>query len=212
MNGAGRTDRGAHATGQVASFPLPEGSDLEAIANGIAERNREEIEVRALALAPAGFHARTDASAKTYVYRLWRRELGGDDTPSNAWSVGGVHALGPMQDALRALVGTHDFRAFATPSGFERASTVRHLVRADLEEDGPLITVTLQADAFLYKMVRNVVRAAVRVGEGKRSADWIRDVLESQDRSGSPGAAPASGLTLERVHYPHPLFGDDGEG
>ena len=130
--------------------------------------------------------------------------IGEDEAPRDTWSVGGVRDLPGMQRALDSLVGAHDFAAFATPAKFERASTVRTVTRADLYEDGPAVVLTFAADAFLHKMVRNLVRA---VG--------IADALAAGDREASPGAAPASGLTLAHVGYPFPLFGakvDDASG
>ncbi|MEL6906539.1 MAG: hypothetical protein AAFP22_14100, partial [Planctomycetota bacterium] len=194
---------------------LEDGEDPAELFAQVAGRGDGSLEVYDVVRAPDGFHARKDAVSKTYVYCLWRRELGEDEAPRDTWSVGGVRDLPGMQRALDSLVGAHDFAAFATPAKFERASTVRTVTRADLYEDGPAVVLTFEADAFLHKMVRNLVRAVVRVGEGKWSHRWIADALAAGDREASPGSAPASGLTLAHVGYPFPLFGakvDDASG
>lgn len=205
VEGAGRTDRGAHAEGQVASFDVP-GADPADLLNELRAAAPGDLTVRELVRVHAEFHARKDARGKTYRYDLWLRDEGADPAPERRWSVGGPIDVAAMEAALGPLVGTHDFASFATKAGFERASTVRTLRRATLERDGPLVTLRFTADGFLYKMVRSLVRLVLRVGEGKRTPEDVAAILAARDRARSPGSAPASGLTLERVLYDAPLF------
>lgn len=209
VEGAGRTDRGAHARGQVASFDLPPGVDAGSLAGAL--RCPAGLEVREVVAAPPGFHARESAVGKTYRYALWLRDEGGPDAPADAWSVGGVHDLEGMRAALASLVGTHDFATFASQTRHAPRSTVRTLRRADLAADGPLVRITLEADGFLYKMVRNLVRAVVKVGEGREEPLHVADQLGARDRRAATGSAPASGLTLVRVLYDPPLFAAEAD-
>lgn len=202
--GAGRTDRGAHAIGQVASFDLAADVDASALAGRL--RCADGLDVREVVRVPEGFHARESATGKTYRYSLWLRDVGGDEAPADAWSVGGVTDLDGMREALASLVGTHDFATFGSPTRHDQRSTERTLRRAELEADGARVAITLEADGFLYKMVRNVVRAVVKVGEGREDARHVADQLGARDRRAATGSAPASGLTLVHVHYDPPLF------
>jgi tRNA pseudouridine38-40 synthase len=210
VDGAGRTDAGAHALGQVASFEVPAGHALEEALLRARASAAPGLEIRELRQVPAAFHARMDATGKTYRFALWRRELGGPDAPADAWSVGHVQRIREMRRALAHLVGEHDFTTFATPAGFERATHVRTIRRAELREDGPRLEFEFEADSFLYKMVRNLVRALVKVGEGRRDAESIRVALAARDRRAAQGTAPATGLTLVRVHYASPIFAAEG--
>ncbi len=100
-----------------------------------------------------------------------------------------------------AFLGKLDFASFATKPNFKQATTVRHLQHIELRAEVPLIEITMRADGFLYKMVRNIVRAIVKVGEGRTSLAQLKQIIAAQDRSSAPGSAPASGLYLEAVAY-----------
>ena len=218
IEGAGRTDRGAHAEGQVASVDAPPGNTAEYfgeapvdILNGLLP---PDVRVRAMAEVPGDFHARRSALGKTYRYALWLRDQTEREAPPHTWSVGGDIDTAAMKHAASMLLGTHDFGSFATKKHGGHGDTTRTMERVSLElpeTGGPLVHLHFEAEGFLYKMVRSIVRAILRVGEGRWSTEDLAAALEAKDRSRSPGSAPASGLTLESVRYAADLFPLDSE-
>ena len=117
-----------------------------------------------------------------------------------------------MIGACSVIVGKHDFCSFATRPNFKQKSTIRTVRLAEISHELPVITFDIRADGFLYKMVRNIVRAIVKVGEGRYTRDDLRRILEKKDRKASPGTAPASGLYLERVYYSQYELDEDARG
>ncbi len=205
VRGAGRTDRGAHARGQVASARIPQSDDLEALADGLRERLPEAVSVSDLREVPKDFHPRYGATGKRYVYVIHNHPALPPEDEGRVWHVPGALDVDAMRMVLPLLVGRHDFSSFATKVNYERDSSERTVTRFSVEHEGPRITFTVEADGFLYKMVRNLVRAVVKVGEGRLDASGLRGVLEAKDRHAAPGTAPASGLTLDAVFFEETL-------
>lgn len=204
--GSGRTDRGAHATGQVATVLLPSDAAADEI---VARLNRAllgDVVIRAARQVPEDFHALASARCKTYRYVLWVDAPLPPERDRKVWTVRGPLDVPAMSRAMTHLVGRHDFATFATPAKFERSSTVRTIARAEVSAELPTIELTFEADGFLYKMVRNLVRAVVKVGEGRKTPADIPKMLAARDRKAAAGSAPASGLYLDAVHYEPPLF------
>ncbi|MDB2576407.1 tRNA pseudouridine(38-40) synthase TruA [Planctomycetota bacterium] len=206
IEGAGRTDRGAHALGQVATVELPGAASEEEIVTRLNEAMEGDVIVEEARHVPAGFHARKDSVSKVYRFAIWNEEELPVELERRVWHVHGKLDVDAMAFALGALEGEHDFSSFASSGGFERKNSVRHLRTCTLGAEGPLVEMSFEADGFLYKMVRNMVRAVVRVGEGKRRAEDMLEVLAAKDRKAAPGSAPASGLYLDQVYYERPLF------
>lgn len=204
--GSGRTDRGAHASGQVASVALPAELDERELAERLNAALPDDIAVEQVRRVPEDFHACDSALGKTYRYVLWVDERPPPERELRVWSVRGPLSVRAMRAALDGLVGEHDFATFATSAGFERSSTVRTLQRATLSASLPEIALTFEADGFLYKMVRNLVRAVVKVGEGRAQPGDIAKLLAARDRQAAPGSAPASGLHLDAVRYDPAVF------
>jgi tRNA pseudouridine38-40 synthase len=209
VTGAGRTDRGAHAEGQVASCELPtqlEGGQPatpEAIEAALNAALSADIRVSAVERVDPTFHARSSATGKRYRYEIHR---GSGECPAElsgrVWWVKTPLDVTAMRRCCDVLRGEHDFCSFATRSNFVPTSTVRQLRVLELEGDAaPRLTVLLEADSFLYKMVRNIVRALVKVGEGRSDRAKLAQILAARDRQAAPGTAPASGLYLDRVFY-----------
>ncbi len=206
--GAGRTDTGVHARGQVASFDLPrdiEPGDLARALNGLLA---EDVRVIEAAHAPLGFHARKSARTKLYRYVL---DTGGIALPSRRRSVGYVPwtlDAPAVAAAARLYVGRHDFASLASSGGSVK-TTVRNVTRSDVEfvarRDGVdgerTLLYEVEADGFLRKMVRSMVGGLVAVGRGALTVEALTRALEARDRRAWPPPAPASGLTLVRVDY-----------
>lgn len=196
IHGAGRTDAGVHAEGQVAHFDVPEGArriPLAGLTRALNDRLPEDVRVTEASVAEPGWHARFSASGKVYRYRLRR----GLFLPPHA---GLVEALArerldveAMRLAASALVGRRDFARFrVTGGGVE--STVRSLRRLDVTEEGPVLVVTAEADGFLRGMVRRLVGTLREAGRG-------RFPPPSAYENAGP-TAQARGLTLAEVLYP----------
>ncbi len=215
VQGAGRTDRGVHAEGQVISVELPGGLGDDALAQ-LNAALPADIRARLLAVAPAGFHARTSAVGKRYRYEIVQGEQLAPQLDGRVWHATRALDVSAMKAAAAALVGEHDFATFASPIRSKKRgrghakSTVRHLRRFDVSAEGDRITLVLEADSFLYKMVRNLVHAVARVGEGRDTVAQLRAALAAKDRQAASGAAPASGLYLDEVFYGEPAAGAAG--
>ncbi|MCH9688946.1 MAG: tRNA pseudouridine(38-40) synthase TruA [Deltaproteobacteria bacterium] len=201
VRGAGRTDRGAHANGQVASASLPAGIDIPRSLSALRKALPADIRALSLEPMPEDFHARSSAVAKHYRYVILNAAQCPQAERGRVWHVPGPLDVDAMREALPIFVGAHDFGSFATKPKHDQRSTVREVKRFELHVDGPTIEFSIYADGFLYKMVRNIVRAVVKVGEGRYDLERLRQILGARDRKAAPGTAPASGLYLERVFY-----------
>jgi len=198
---AGRTDAGVHALGQVASFTL-----VRDIAPGVVLRSLNaklppEIRVRSAEDAPAAFHARFAATAKTYRYRLWNADVLDPFERAYAWHVPGSLDVAAMAEAARFVEGEHDFAAFQTVGG-AAGPTTRAISRSTVSACGDgLLTYEVTGDGFLRHMVRAIVGTLLEVGRGRRRPEWMRDVIASRDRAQAGRTAPPHGLFLLRVDY-----------
>jgi tRNA pseudouridine38-40 synthase len=196
---AGRTDAGVHATGQVAHGDLPGlPADLVRRLAGVLPR---DLRVSSARVVPAAFDARFAALWRRYLYRISDAD-GGVDPLRRQYTLAWPRPLdaAAMADAAKQLVGLHDFAAFCRRR--EGATSIRTLVRLDVERDGDGITCTVEADAFCHSMVRSLVGALLAVGEGRHPVDWPASLLVRDRRADEVPVAPAHGLTLVAVGYP----------
>ena len=206
VQGSGRTDRGAHANGQVATVALAPGLETERALEALNARLPDDIRILEFAEAPPGFHARDAAVSKTYRYVIWNAPACPAAKVGRVWHIPGRLDVAAMRQACPAFLGQLDFASFATRPNFKQATTVRHLQHIDLRAEGPQIEITMRADGFLYKMVRNIVRAIVKVGEGRTSLSQLNQIIAAKNRRAAPGTAPASGLYLDAVAYDPPAI------
>jgi tRNA pseudouridine38-40 synthase len=205
--GAGRTDAGVHALGQVVSFEAdgsePEGGALLRSLNALVG---EGIVVTGVREAPTGFSARHSAVGREYRYRLVPGPVPPLFLAGSAWWVKGTLDLRAMRRAAESLVGEHDFRSFCVTASAEGIRTHRRLDVVDIapavEMGEHAIVVRVTGNAFLHSMVRVIVGSLVEVGLGRRPAEWIAEVLSARDRAAAGPTAPAHGLTLWHVSYP----------
>ncbi len=211
VHGAGRTDAGVHALGQVASFTLAATSTAAVVQRALNNHLPDAVRIVSAEDAPASFHARFGAKSKTYRYRIWNADVASPFEQSYAWLVRGPLAFDAMQAAARPLEGRHDFAAFQAADGTQR-TTEREVFASRLvaEADDParpgrssgrLITYEISGSGFLRHMVRAIAGTLVEVGCGRRGSEWMSEVLASRDRTGAGPTAPAHGLFLVRVDY-----------
>jgi tRNA pseudouridine38-40 synthase len=208
VTGAGRTDAGVHALGQVASFSLVR-DDItpDVVVRSLNAKLPQEIRVNAAERVPASFHARFNAKSKRYRYRLWNADVLNPFERAYVWHVPGALDILAMAEAARFIEGRHDFAAFQTVGGAggptERTITLSTITSGEARAASPegLITYEIEGDGFLRHMVRAIVGTLMEVGRGRRPPEWMRDVIASRDRAQAGRTAPAHGLFLVRVDY-----------
>jgi tRNA pseudouridine38-40 synthase len=203
---AGRTDTGVHATGQVAAFDLDwnhaDGDLLRALNANLPA----DVAARDARIAPPEFHPRFDATSRRYRYRLFCQPVRNPLREKFAWRVWPEIDSDSLQDVAPLFVGQHDFASYGTPPR-AGGSTVRTVMNTSWQAKDDEWHFEVQANAFLYRMVRRLVFVQVVVAQGKISVDDVASSLAEQaeelERSELPsGLAPAHGLTLVEVFYP----------
>ena len=199
IDGSGRTDAGVHAAGQVASFHAPM-RPIETILPRLRHLLPEDIGAMALDYAPERFHARLNATEKTYVYRVWNSAQPDVFERRFRVQVQQPLELAAMERAAAQLIGTHDFRSFCANKQLKKSS-VRTLKRLQLLREGDELRFCLTADGFVHHMVRIIVGTLLEIGQGKRPAEVIERILAARCRETAGETAPAKGLCLMEVRY-----------
>lgn len=200
VSGAGRTDAGAHALGQAASFDLSREMPAPEVMAYLNRYLPKDIAVVACREAPPRFHARLNAREKEYRYDIRTDSVPDVFARRYQYALGEQLDVPAMRRAAALLCGTHDFAAFCTRAN-EKKSTVRTIKRISLDERGGVLRITFVGDGFLYNMARILAGTLVEVGQGRRAAEGIPAVLSSKKRENAGFTAPAQGLTLVRVTY-----------
>jgi tRNA pseudouridine38-40 synthase len=200
VHGAGRTDSGVHAAGQVASFRLRHERACALLQRALNGNLPFDIRVLDAARAGDDFNARFDARSKTYRYQIYVAEVMSPFLRRYAWHY--PYPLDPDRLAAdgRTLLGTHDFSAF-TVSSSEVKSHVRTITAVDLETSGPCWQMTFTGNGFLRYMVRTMVGALLDANRGRLKAGSIAALLNSRERRLAGASAPAEGLTMVKVEY-----------
>ena len=201
VSGSGRTDAGAHAAGQVASFRAETALGAAQILRELRRYLPEDIGVLSLEEAPPRFHARLSATGKTYRYRVWNSAAPNVFERRYVYHMPEPLDLAAMERAASDLLGTHDFLAFCSNKHLKKSS-VRTITELQIQRIGPEIRFTVTGDGFLYNMVRILVGTLLEVGLHRREADGIPAILESRRRENAGETAPARGLCLMEVFYP----------
>ncbi len=198
--GAGRTDAGVHARGQVANFhtasPIPPRKWPEALNAHLPE----DIAVLSAEEASLEFHAQFAATSKVYLYRILNREGRSALEGGRSHLVRSPLDVPAMKEGAKALDGTHDFRSFGSEMS-RKEQTVRTVFSLEVLSAPPFVEFLVHGDGFLYNQVRSMVGTLLPVGLGKRPPAWVREVLEARDRSKAGANVPAKGLTLVEVRY-----------
>jgi tRNA pseudouridine38-40 synthase len=228
--GAGRTDAGVHALGQVASFKLANTITERDLLRALNAKLPEDVRVLSTEVAAPGFNARFSARSKVYRYRVSNTLVMSPFQRRFAWHISRKLDLAAMNEAARELIGEHDFACFqaqAAPSRSERnrsearwllgereraentkkvTTSTRTMTRSDWTEEaaaggGRILSYEIEGTGFLKYMVRTVVGTLIEVGDGRRTPASVRDLLGSRNRAAAGPTAPASGLYLVRVDY-----------
>ena len=216
--GAGRTDAGVHALGQVAAFTLTRTIAADVVVRALNVRLPLSVRVLAAEEVPPDFHPQFAATSKTYRYRIWNSDVVSPFERLYAWHLFGALDAAAMNEAARMLEGTHDFAAFQA-AGSDVATTEREIFSsrviaglnpatavgtesgAGLQPCDPLIVYEVAGSGFLRHMVRIVVGSLVDVGRGRQPVEWIGAAIASRDRTVAGPTAPPHGLFLVGVDY-----------
>ena len=200
--GAGRTDAGVHACGQVAHVDLVKGLRPDKLRDGTNHHLGDEtISVLSAEVVDDDFHARFAADYRTYLYRVIDRRPKLALDRGRAWRVPQSLDAEAMDRAAQALLGQHDFTTFRDLQ-CQAKSPVKTVDEIAVEREGAEIHIHVGARSFLHRQVRSFVGSLVEVGRGKRTEGWIADILAARDRTTCGPVAPPDGLYLMRVDYP----------
>jgi tRNA pseudouridine38-40 synthase len=209
--GASRTDAGVHALGQVAHVQTSTGIPAANLQRAIGQRLPGDVALVRIADVPLAFHATRHALSKLYTYRIHndtRRPVEGL-AARYAWHVWHALDLERMRAGAAALIGTHDFAAFAS-SGCTRRTTVRTIYRFAIQRRYDAMLVHVEGDGFLYNQVRNMVGTLVEVGRGHWPPERVAEILALGDRQQAGPMAPPHGLCLAWIKYPPERSLSDG--
>jgi len=199
LQGAGRTDAGVHALGQVAHLDLKEASlTPETLLARLNDQLPHDINILSLEEADARFHARHHAVARSYVYHLSTRRTA--LAKPYVWWVKNVLDVVAMQQAAASLQGFHNFASFTEDSPEDKSTTVE-LLECSVQAHGALLDVHVVGSHFLWKMVRRMVGVLVEIGRGNMPVEQAADFLKTYSRAPAKLTAPSSGLFLDKIYY-----------
>jgi tRNA pseudouridine38-40 synthase len=201
LYGAGRTDAGVHAAGQVAHLDVVTPLAAPVLCQRLNDELPADINILSAAPVPHRFHARHDAISRSYLYQISRRRTA--FAKQYVWWVKDPLATARMREAASHFVGMRDFRSFAHDDEAERdsKSTLVLVDRLDIVEEGNLILIGIEGSHFLWKMVRRIVGLLVQVGRGSLDVAPAVECLRSPSELPAKSTAPPSGLFLVRVYY-----------
>ena len=202
---AGRTDAGVHAFGQVVNFFTDGRIDVDKIPIAASTVLPADIVVREAREVDKYFSALHSAKSKIYLYRILRGIASNPFINRFAWHIFRPLDVSAMREALKLLIGTHDFSSFKASGGAPNMNPIRTLYDAELVEEnffgGEILTIKIHASGFLYHMARNIVALVVAVGRHRISLDEFKKIFAACDRNLVPATAPACGLCLQEVFY-----------
>lgn len=202
--GAGRTDAGVHALGQVAHVDIARDTTADTVRDALNAHLRPwPVAILKAEPAAPGFHARFSATGRRYLYRIVCRRAPLTLARGRAWHLQVQLDAAAMHDAAQALTGCHDFTTFRA-TGCQAKSPVKTLDRLDVQEEGEGIAIRAAARSFLHHQVRSMVGSLKLVGEGKWTAGELRAALTARDRTACGPLAPPEGLYLTAVVYGAP--------
>ncbi|MDP2942666.1 MAG: tRNA pseudouridine(38-40) synthase TruA [Candidatus Omnitrophota bacterium] len=196
----GRTDAGVHALGQIANFKTASHILLYKLQRGLNSVLPKDIVIKEIREAPLKFHSRFDARSKVYTYTILNGPAPAAISRNYVHHVPYKLNFGLMRREARCLVGKHDFKSFQAADKVERSS-IRTIKRLDIKKAGNSIKITVEADGFLYNMVRNIIGTLVEIGRGRLKPGSMGKILKAKNRKLAGPTAPAKGLCLTEVKY-----------
>jgi len=200
VHGASRTDAGVSALGQVALFEIDSPIPTENFTDAINDRLPREIVVTSAEEAPGGFDLFGSVKSKLYRYTIYLGRYRPVLRLNQCWHISKKLDAAAMNRAAQLLVGTKDFKSFASAAD-RRESSVRTIFRCDVTDEDKWIYVNVEGDGFLYNMVRNIVGTLVEVGVGRWKPEKINEILETKNRTAAGRLAPPQGLCLIWIKY-----------
>jgi len=203
--GAGRTDAGVHAQGQVVSFRTGSSHSRQTFVDGLNYYLPKDIAVKAAHKVNDSFNVRRHAVRREYNYYILNSLTRSPLRRGFSCLITGHLNIDAMNEACQALIGEHDFASFASSLGAGIKSTVRRVYRAKVSRDGEMVVFNMVANSFLTHQVRNTVGALIRVGLGRMTGDDFRSIMEAKEPSLAGPTALARGLCLMQVEYPYPF-------
>lgn len=201
VQGAGRTDAGVHATGQVAHLTLQKPRPVRKLCDALNYHLRPDpVAVLAVEEVDESFHARFDATGRAYRYIIQTRRAHLTFDRGLIWRIPFEIDVHAMQEAANYLIGEHDFSTFRD-AACQAKSPVKTLDTLEVFRLADRVEITTTARSFLHRQVRSITGSLVEVGRGMRDPSWMKEILEARDRTACGPVAPADGLYLERVMY-----------
>ncbi len=200
VNGASRTDAGVSALGQVANFIVDSPIPTENFVKAINHRLPRDIVITEVVEVDLDFDASGSAKSKLYRYTIFTGKNRNVLKTRNCWHRPNRLDVAAMDAAAQILVGTHDFKSFAAAAD-KRESSIRTVTQCKVTQEEKWIYIDIEADRFLYNMVRNIVGTLVEIGRGRWKPENIKEILEAKDRTAAGPTAPPEGLCLMEIRY-----------
>ncbi len=202
---ASRTDAGVHAKGQVVSFRTKSTLPPQTFVNGLNYYLSKDIAIKAAYKVDDSFNVRRDAVSREYKYYILNSLTRSPIREGFSYRVGGHLDIEVMNQACQTLIGEHDFISFASSMEIGIKNTVRRVYQAEIEKDGDFAVFNMIANSFLTHQVRNTVGTLIRVGLGRMKVNQFCSIMETKKPGQGGPTAPARGLCLMQVNYPHPF-------
>jgi tRNA pseudouridine38-40 synthase len=199
LHGSGRTDAGTHAVGQVANFKTKSNIPGYNLVQAINTYLPKDIVVRSAKKVPEKFHSRYSAKSKIYCYTILNSNIKNAIGRDYCLHYGASLDIEKMQKASKVLMGKHDFSTFKSKS--DVISSVRTIMKLEIKKKGKFLMFTIEADGFLYKMVRSIVGTLLEVGKGKMTIAEFKKIVKSGIRAKAGNTVAANGLCLLKVKY-----------
>jgi len=200
VKGASRTDAGVSALGQVATFLIESKIPTENLVKAINHRLPRDIVVTEAVEVEQAFDASASAKSKLYRYTIFTGKKRNVLKTRNCWHRPGVLDIAAMADAAKLLIGKKDFKSFASAAD-KRQSSIRIVMQCRVTQQEKWLYIDIEADRFLYNMVRNIVGTLVEIGKGKWKPEKINQILEAKNRTAAGPIAPPQGLCLMWIKY-----------
>lgn len=200
LYGAGRTDAGVHALGQVANFKTNSAIPSEQLVHAINFYLPHDITAKEATDVPESFHAQYNAKSKVYQYTLLNDWIRSSLKRNFCYICGFQLNMDKMAEASRCLIGTHDFTSFTTKA-LQEKNRIRTIKKLNIRKEGRYIYFTIEADGFLYNMVRTTVGTLIEAGRGKITVEIVKEILDAKNRNMAGPTTPARGLCLMEVKY-----------